>query len=251
MPGQLPIRPMNNSENTGVNRFAILDILRGAAIILMVAFHFCYDLSYFKLAHFDFYNDLFWLHARTFILGFFLTLVGVSLWVAHNNRIRLYKALKRAALIALNAGLVSMSTWYLFGDRVVFFGVLHFIVVASLLGLLFVRHRLLSLIAGLSLIGMGAFHFAWFDQPWIQWVGMMTYKPATEDYVPIIPWLGVVFLGIYTARWIPVLNQNCGAINDRLQALAFVGRHSLLIYMLHQPVMIGVLKLITGMQPPG
>jgi uncharacterized membrane protein len=166
--------------------------------------------------------------------------------VAHRDKVRLRKAMKRAGLIALNAGLVTAATWYLFGERVVFFGVLHFIVVASLLGLLFVRYRVLSLIVGLLLIVMNTIHHVWFDQSWRQWVGMMTYKPATEDYVPLIPWLGVVLLGIFVARWIPALNLKCEAINDRLHALAFMGRHSLIIYMLHQPLMIGVLKLISS-----
>lgn len=233
-------------------RFTILDIFRGVAITLMVIYHFCYDLSYFKLASFDFYNDVFWLHTRTFILSLFLSLVGVSLWIAHSDRIRLDRALQRAGLIALNAGLVSLATWYLFGDRVVFFGVLHFIVVASLLGLLFVQHRLLSLVAGLMLIAMQFIQHPWFDQSWHQWLGMMTHKPATEDYVPLVPWLGVVLVGIYLARWIPVLDQKSAAVNDHLQGLAFLGRHSLLIYMLHQPVMIGILEIftkITGSSP--
>lgn len=230
------------------NRLEILDILRGIAIVLMVAFHFCYDLSYFRLASFDFYNDSFWLHARTFILSLFLLLVGVSLWIAHSDKLKLEKALQRAGIIALNAGLVSVATWYLFADRFVFFGVLHFIVVASLVGLLFVRNRVLSLIVGIVLISMQTIQHNWFDQPWIQWIGMMTHKPATEDYVPLIPWLGVVLLGIFFARWIPVLNLKFGVINSRLHRLASMGRHSLVIYMLHQPLMIGILKLITSMR---
>ncbi len=240
---------MKDSDKSINNRFEILDVLRGIAIVLMVAYHFCFDLSYFKLARFDFYYDAFWLHLRTFILSLFLLLVGISLWLAHNKEIKFNSALKRAGVIAINAGLVSAATWYLFGDRWVFFGVLHFIAFASLVGLLFVRHRLLSLSIGLLLLAMNAIQHTWFDQSWRQWLGMMTHKPSTEDYVPLIPWLGVVLIGLFIARWIPLVNKKCGVINDKLSALAFMGRHSLIIYMLHQPVMIGILKLVTGMRP--
>lgn len=233
--------------NTAV-RYQTVDALRGLAILLMVIYHFCYDLSYFKLADFDFYHDPFWLHSRTFILSLFLVLVGISLWLAHAERIRPVKALKRAGIIAVNAALVSLATWVLFGERVVFFGVLHFIVVASLLGLLFVRHRWAALVAGLWILGMNGYANSWFDRPWHQWIGMMTHKPATEDYVPLVPWLGVVLTGIFVSKWVQVISRRQAMPSAVLQPVAFLGRHSLLIYMLHQPLLIGGLKLLTSGQ---
>jgi len=225
-------------------RYLFVDALRGIAILLMVAFHFCFDLAYFRLADFDFYQDPFWLHSRTFILSLFLLLVGVSLWLAHAQRVRFGKALKRVAVIAANAALISLATWYLFGDRLIYFGVLHFIVIASLLGLLSVRYRWLSLLIGLVLLALNVVQDSWFDQPWHQWLGMMTHKPATEDYVPLVPWFGVVLLGVFLAAWVPILGRYRLASHHALQPLALLGRHSLLIYMLHQPVLMGALQLL-------
>jgi uncharacterized membrane protein len=227
-------------------RYQIVDELRGVAILLMVAYHFCYDLSYYNFVNFDFYNDPFWLHSRTFILSLFLSLVGISLWLSHSQQIQLNKALKRLALIAFNAALISLVTWYMFAERVVYFGVLHFIIIASLLGLLFVRYRWLCLLAGISLLAMQLFQHTWFDQPWHQWFGMMTHKPATEDYVPLVPWLGVVLLGMYFAYWIPATSRLKIVESINIPFLAKLGQHSLLIYMLHQPILLGILKLFAA-----
>ena len=228
------------------SRYHFVDVLRGIAILLMVAYHFCYDLSYFNFVNFDFYKDPFWLHSRTFILSLFLSLVGISLWLGHGKHIQLNKALKRLALIALNAALISLVTWYMFTERVVYFGVLHFIVVGSLIGLLFVRYRWMCLLTGITLLAMQQFHHVWFDQPWHQWLGMMTHKPATEDYVPLVPWLGVILLGIYIAYWIPSISKLKSVESINMPLLAVLGQHSLLIYMLHQPILLGILKLFAA-----
>ena len=84
-----------------------------------------------------------------------------------------------------------------------------------------------------------------FDTRWTNWVGLVTRKPVTEDYAPLLPWLGVVWWGLAAGRW--VLNERpawaSGSLPGRLQALAVLGRWSLSFYMLHQPVLIGMLML--------
>ncbi len=85
-----------------------------------------------------------------------------------------------------------------------------------------------------------------FDQPWLNWVGLMTHKPATEDYVPLFPWLGVVLLGISVGCWLasrgfePLKPLARGAPTW----LTWLGRHSLLVYMVHQPILLGVLRVV-------
>ena len=131
----------------------------------------------------------------------------------------------------------------------VFFGILHFIAFASVAGLVFVRWPFVSLIAGIGMIGLDlVYQHPVFNQAWLQWVGLMTHKPVTEDYVPVIPWFGVVLLGIFIGHQllrIPAL-QGIRSWQSNIplaRGLALAGRHSLLIYMLHQPIMFGGLWL--------
>ncbi|HHO69506.1 MAG TPA: DUF1624 domain-containing protein [Gammaproteobacteria bacterium] len=228
-------------------RLQSVDLLRGVAIGLMVFYHFCYDLGYYGFADFDFYDSPFWTSFRTLILSLFLGLVGVSLWLAQGRGVKWRKVLRRTALIAVNALLISAVTWQLFGERFIYFGVLHFIVVASLLGLLFLRFYRLNLVLGLALLALGAYSHPGFDPRAWNWIGFMTHKPATEDYVPLVPWFGVVLLGLFAARWLSRRGSLSAAREpawvQRARLLPLAGRHSLLIYMLHQPLLMGVLGL--------
>jgi uncharacterized membrane protein len=236
---------MAGQANPG--RLVCIDALRGFAIALMVVYHFCFNLGYFGLAAFDFYQDPFWLNFRTLILSLFLGLVGVSLVLASQPRLNVRRYLHRLILLVASAALVSFVTWWMFVERLVFFGVLHFIAVASLLGLLFVRAGRLNLIAGVGVILFATqYQSAWFDTPGRRWIGLMTHKPPTEDYVPLLPWIGVVMLGIfagpYIVRW---LQTHLQGIRDTapIRWLALAGRHSLVIYLIHQPLLIGALSL--------
>jgi uncharacterized membrane protein len=228
-------------------RLVMIDGLRGLAIVMMVVFHLCYDLSYFGLADFDFYHDSFWLNARTVILSLFLFLVGVSLVLATARRLNIRRYLFRLGYLVVAALLVSLTTWWMFGERFVFFGVLHFIVLASILGLLFVRAGWLNVLLGIGLIVVGNLcQSDWFDEPGRRWIGLMTHKPPTEDYVPLLPWFGVVLLGMASASRLKGLAEryNVTSHNPLVVGLAFSGRHSLLIYLLHQPILIGILMLL-------
>lgn len=229
------------------SRFLVIDAWRGFAICLMVIYHFCFDLSYFGLADFDFYRSSFWLYSRSFILSQFLLLVGISLVLATQRGLDVGRFLRRLGWLLASAAVVSFSTWLLFGDRWVVFGVLHFIAVASVLGLFFVHHLWLSLVLAIVLIAAGnLLQSEWFDQPGWNWIGLMTHKPATEDYVPMLPWFGVILLGISAALLQRrMCSGSCSAASLPgacwLRPLAVAGRNSLLIYMLHQPVLMAVL----------
>ncbi|MBZ0071353.1 MAG: DUF1624 domain-containing protein [Gammaproteobacteria bacterium] len=231
-------------------RLQSVDLLRGLAIALMIGYHFSYDLAYFGFAQFDFYRDPFWRHTRTLILSSFLLVSGISLTLATRSGIRWKPYLRRLAYLVGCALLISLTSWLMFGPRWIFFGVLHFIAVAGVIGLPFVRAPALALATGIALLLLGnRFAHPFFDQPALQWVGLMTYKPPTEDYVPLLPWFGVVLVGIFLGDrcWLrqpPARLTRWRSNRLPVRLLAVAGRHSLLIYMLHQPLLIGALWLL-------
>ena len=79
------------------------------------------------------------------------------------------------------------------------------------------------------------------SQPWLSWLGMVSQKPRTEDYVPLLPWMGVFMLGLAASK----TRALAWALHQPLQhrALSWLGTRSLTVYMVHQPIFIGLLWL--------
>jgi len=228
-------------------RLPAIDALRGFALCLMIVYHFVFDLGYFRLIKVDFNRDPFWLTARAIILSSFLLLVGVSLVLAARARQSAHSFWRRIALIAGCAVLVTAASYMIFPQTFITFGVLHFIAIASVLAQPVVRWPRASLVLGVAIIAAGAtLSFPLFDAPLLNWVGMMTHKPRTEDYVPLFPWLGVVLVGVAAGAWLTARDRASIAGLGRASPawLAWLGRHSLLVYMVHQPVLVGVLRVI-------
>jgi uncharacterized membrane protein len=122
-------------------------------------------------------------------------------------------------------------------------------VVSSILAWPLVRFPRAALIAGIVVIVVGAtIGVPIFDLPWLNWVGLMTFRPATEDYVPLLPWFGFVLVGITTGWWL--LERRKSTLQRLSRAsprwLTWLGRHSLLVYMVHQPIMVGLLRVLHG-----
>lgn len=216
----------------------------------MIGYHFFFDLNYFGLAQLDFNNDPFWLGARTFILSLFLGLVGVSLRLFYERGWVWQKYWQRLVWIGVSAIIVSLASWVMFPDSMIFFGVLHFIAMASVLALVFLRGYISNLALGVLIIIAGStLTHPFFDQPWMQWLGFMTHKPITQDYVPLFPWLGVVLIGLFLGK-VLITSPRLGWIldwrnqNQLLRGLAYAGRHSLIIYMIHQPILIAIIYFL-------
>ncbi len=214
----------------------------------MVAYHFCFDLQYFRVAHWDFYNDPLWLNARTLILSSFLLIAGVSLVLADRGNASLARFWRHVAIIGACAVAVSVASYALFPASWIWFGVLHAIAVSLVLSRPLVRRPAVALIVGGVVIAAGnLFAHPSFDSPALGWLGFMTAKPRTEDYVPLFPWTGVVLLGIaaghalVSAKFRPIAFAGTWP-----RWIAWLGRHSLATYMIHQPLLIGVLSLIIG-----
>jgi uncharacterized membrane protein len=227
-------------------RFDRLDALRGVAIVWMAVFHFCFDLNHFRFIRQDFYRDPFWTWQRTCIVTLFLLCVGLSQAVALHQGQAWTRFWKRWAQVTACALLVSLGSWWMFPRTWISFGVLHGIVVMLLVARLAAPLRgwlwPLGLVA-IVLPRLVADPF--FDSRWTNWIGLVTRLPRTEDWVPVLPWLGVVFWGLAAGQWL--LARRAGLLTGPLPRaaapLALLGRWSLSFYMLHQPVLIGLLTV--------
>ena len=231
--------------------FEVIDLVRGFAILLMFIYHFSYDLNYFGFIQENFASGKFWINFRLIIVALFLTVMGISLYLASYQRLNKKRFKQRLLLLVVYSLLVSISSWVMFPKAMILFGILHFITVASVLGLLFIRLGIINLFLGLSIIFMGQFlEFPIFNQLYLHWIGLMTKLPTTVDYVPIFPWFGVVLVGIYLGQLLVqrpadsfLLSWKSHHPISKLMTLG--GRHSLHIYMLHQPLFLGILYIIS------
>jgi uncharacterized membrane protein len=226
-------------------RVASIDALRAIAVLAMIVYHFCFDLRYFGVIRADFEHDPFWLTARTLILSSFLLLAGVSLVLADRSGTTAVQFWRRVGEIAACALVVSVASYLMFPTTFIWFGVLHAIAITLVLARPFVREPIVALVVGMAMIVVGAsFSHPLFDRFSLGWIGFMTSKPYTEDYVPLFPWAGVLFCGIAAGH---ALVRNRFALVASLgrspRWLTWAGRHTLAIYMVHQPVLIGALWL--------
>jgi uncharacterized membrane protein len=229
-----------------VMRVPAVDALRGLAIVAMIAYHFAFDLRYFQVIQSDFENDPFWLGARAAIVTSFLLLVGVSLVLADAAGASRAAFWRRVGVIAACALAASIGSAILYPQTFIYFGILHCIAVSTVLATPFVRRPGVALACGAAVIAAGlALGHPAFDTRALSWIGFTTVKPPTQDFVPLFPWFGAVLVGIALGatlaarRFAPI-----AALNGAPRALRWLGRHSLVIYMVHQPLMIGVLWLV-------
>ena len=227
------------------SRYPVIDCIRGFAILAMIAYHFGFDLNMQGYISQDINHNSNWQVARSLILGTFLFVAGFSMALATNQNIK--RRLIRLVRIAACAVLVSIGSYFMFPDSWIFFGVLHFVLVGSLICWLVMPYQKLLLIFAMSILTIGIFYESpVFNRPFLQWLGMMTYKPITEDYVPLLPWLGVMMIGARMGQW--ALTKSKLWLFDYKPSSIFLpvqwlGRHSLIVYIIHQPILLGVLGI--------
>ena len=222
-------------------RFPLIDGLRGMAVCMMVAYHFLFDTTYFGLTHFRMLDEPGWIAWRSVIVSCFLLLTGVGLVLAQRHAAR--SIVRRSAQIGASAALVTVGSYLIFPASFIYFGVLHFNLLASLLCLPLRKQATWTLPLGILALAAGlAYGNPVFDPKALNWIGFVAHKPITEDYVPLFPWLGMVLIGMAIGqRWLRhgyALPPSLATLSAHLPKwLSGLGRHSLLVYLIHQPIL--------------
>lgn len=219
-------------------RLVALDLARGFGIVLMVIYHGFWDADYAALVPPWLFDGPFWRWFRFAILSIFLLAAGASLTIAHGRRVKLDRFGRRLAIVAVCAGAITAVSALVFPGQLIFFGVLHAIAVSSLLAFPLLRLPWYwPAMAGIGIIAVTGVQLPVFASPWLGWIGFMPEPPNSRDYVPLFPWAGVLFLGLAGGHLAGRLPASWSPRFAMARWLAAGGRNSLLIYMLHQPIL--------------
>ena len=219
-------------------RNVTIDIMRTIAIVLMVIFHFAYDLHFFGWVDWNVPNGSGWKEFRHIILTLFFLSVGASLVFAHRQRVDFKSYAKRIMWIAVWAFAISLFTYQFFYSNWIFFGVLHFIAVASILCLPLVSYPVIATSVGVLSVALFLTNGITSKWPFNLWELGLPASP--NDYVALFPWIGVVLLGIGVGLFFVKGFDPCASLKLSTK-FTFLGRHSLMVYVLHQPLFFAIL----------
>ncbi len=240
-------------QNT--QRYWEIDFFRGIAIIMMITYHIMFDLSFLQIISFP-------LHSTPFLIflypigTLFLLLVGISLVLSYQRyyfkkrkHTRFIKYFKRGLFLFTVALFITIVTWIYPHDGFIVFGVIHCIAISIILSYWFIPRPNIALSIGFIVIFLGFFiKTISTTNPYLFWLGITTPSFYTLDYFPLIPWLGVVFIGIFFGHHIyPYLEKKYTTNQTQpkiTQPLTILGKHSLIVYLVHQPILFAILYLL-------
>jgi len=241
----------------GATRYWEIDALRGLAIGMMVVYHLAYDLTQYGYYQTNVFVGPWRFFARI-TASLFILLVGISLALGQartGSRSMGWPGFKRylaRGLKLVGWGMViTLTTWLYMGQAVIIFGILHLIGTSIILAYPFLSLRWANLPLGAAAIALGFYlNPLPVTHPWLLWLGLRPPSLFQLDYFPLLPWFGLVLLGLFigqrlypggTRRFnLPDLDARPG-----LEAFAWLGRRSLAIYLLHQPVLFATLALLS------
>ena len=232
-----------------------MDAARGVAILMMVLYHLVYDLDTFGGYGIESTTG-FWARFADLTAFSFVFLVGVSLSISYarsgegSGRPAFSKYLLRGIKIVGYGMLLTIGTW-VFGMGIIVFGILHLIGTSIILAYPFLRFRLVNLLAGASVIAAGLYVNVLdltSESLWLLPLGVVPEGIFMPDYRPLLPWFGVVLLGVFAGNLVYGNGKRIAGLAGRMpppaRPLTFLGRHSLFIYLVHQPILVGLLAVL-------
>jgi uncharacterized membrane protein len=234
-----------------MDRFLEIDFTRGTALLMMLISNFVTDLQFFT--NYSNFAQFWWWFAR--IIAFiFIFLVGLSLNISYakakqENKASFTKYLKRGLFIFGLGLLITIITYIFLGQNYIRFGVLHLMGLSIILAYPFLKlKRKLSLVVGSALIALGLVLLTiTVNTSLFLWLGFMPANFASVDYFPLLPWFGVVLIGLYFGKLLYKNGERVFSLKHNLKIsnpICFLGRNTLLIYLVHQPIFIAILYLL-------
>jgi uncharacterized membrane protein len=220
----------------------------------MILYHFSYDLAYFGLFDVGFFRSGIGLNAARLIGGTFIFLAGLSLTLSYrraeasrsSGRGLFWKYLGRGLRIFAYGLAITFLTWMFLPKEMIVFGILHLIGASIILAYPFLGLKLPNVALGAACIATGLYLHG-FHNSWLVWLGT---RPNffMLDYWPIFPWFGVILLGVFAGNALYGDGRKREASPSlrppAVRPLAFLGRHSLLVYLVHQPILVTALILL-------
>lgn len=227
-------------------RIQSIDLIRGVDIVLMVLFNYSVTLTYFRLVHIP-SNFLYWSVFPRAVAAIFIFISGAAAYVSFGNHKENFskRYFVRGGKLLIFAAFITLFTYIFVPEGTIYFGILHFFAVSSFLIPFFIKYSKLNLATGLLIILSGSYlQLMDFDFPYLFWLGFTPENFYTFDYFPLMPWLGVLLLGVHSGKYIVEKTANI-KLKGRLAGIfAFFGKNSLTIYLIHQPALISLLIIL-------
>jgi uncharacterized membrane protein len=211
-----------------------LDEMRGFAILMMIFFHFIYDLNYFGFTDIALFKDTIYILWRYIIVSLFLISVGITLVIRY-KKVTLKMFAIRLMKIALVALAISLITYFAFPQQWIFFGILHLILVASFISFFFIDYPRLALFTAFLI-----FVFNFFQIINFSWLYFDFLPKNSLDFYPLLPWLALVLIGIFIG-YHPIYKK---IFITRFSIIQYLGSHSMIFYITHQLVLFPLVGII-------
>lgn len=251
-----------HKDVTKTARFWELDVLRGIAILGMVVYHWFFNLWWMGMSPVNVTVGP-WRIFQTMTAALFLGLVGLGLYIKFNRASGVgaepgvwWRILRRRVIVLGSwSAFITAVTWWLVPEMPVVFGILHCIALSSVFTVLVLmaqNWRRWSMLV-VSLVVATLVSGWWIAQVetttwWGVWLGLRPPQFASLDYFPLLPWWGVVLTGVLVGRWWYPGGERSWTLprprSNIVTLMSTLGQHSLLIYIVHQPLLLSILWLL-------
>ncbi len=225
---------MNNTRGARVWE---IDFFRGIALVLMVFFHLLFDLKELYGYPVQYNSGIYFYIGKVSVILFILV-AAVSSTFSRNNTRRAVKILAAALLISVVSHLYNP----IFGIK---FGILHFLGTSILLFPLFRKlNKYLLAILGTVIIAAGQYLNSVSVEHNYLFIFNLTSSPwVSADFYPLFPWFGVFLYGIALGKLLYPNRKSLFRYTPRRNLLCFIGRHTLPVYLIHQPLLLLVVGI--------